>query len=110
MGFRGSVGGTAHHKHDREVHDALPPARPYLRGLLRAAGFLGAPSQNSRICRVASAWVAATCLFAALVAWPRAPLAALFAAVSHMLINGFFLPQGFAISIRSDPGKRPTPP
>jgi hypothetical protein len=37
--------------------------------------------------------------FAAAVAWPRALPIAEFAPLSHMLINGFFLVQGFFILV-----------
>jgi hypothetical protein len=73
----------------------------YRRRFLAAAGLAGLPDQKSTICRIASAWVTATCFLAALVTCPRALPAALFAADSHMLMKGFFLTQGLLIPIRS---------
>ena len=57
------------------------------------------PAQKSTIWRVVSAWVAATCRLAAATACPRAPATVLLAALSHMLIKGFFFVQGLAMRL-----------
>jgi hypothetical protein len=66
-----------------------------------AGWLLGLPAQKSRTWRVAAVWVAVRCFLAALVACPRALPAALLAAVSHMLMNGFFFNQGLLMLIQS---------
>ena len=58
------------------------------------AGVVALPLQKSMICLAANAWVAATWRLAAAVAWPRAEPAARFAALSQMLMAGFFVVHG----------------
>jgi len=61
------------------------------------------PLQKSITCLSVSAWIDATCRLAAAVAWPRADPSILFAELSHMLMNGFFVVQGLRIVSLSRP-------
>ena len=72
----------------------FPAVQGDLRRFLVAACLGVAPVQKSMSCRAIADWLTATCLFAAPVAWARALPVALFAAVSHMLMYGFFFNHG----------------
>ena len=87
----------------RHPSPALLPSHRILRFLRGADGGLSTFVQKSSICFVPT--VAAVdeafliSRFAAAVPWPRALPIAEFAPLSHMLMNGFFLVQGFFILI-----------
>jgi hypothetical protein len=57
------------------------------------------PLQKSRICLAAAACVAVTWRLAAALAWPRADPATRFAALSHILIAGFFVVHGLRMPL-----------
>ena len=69
----------------------------FLRAFFLDAGVVALPLQKSMICLAADACVAATWRLAAAVAWPRAEPATRFAALSQMLMAGFFVVHGLRI-------------
>ena len=75
------------------------PRPAYLRLLAFGFEVPSAAPQKSSICCVAVAIASfdprAASRLIAVAAWPRAAPAALWAPLSHMLMNGFFLSQGF---------------
>lgn len=63
------------------------------------AGKVSAPAHRSIICLVPSVTIALAWRFDSAVARPRAEPMAAFAPLSHVLMNGFFLVQGFFMAL-----------
>jgi len=71
-------------------------------GLVLAFGEDGAVCQSLVFLSIAALTAALNCRLASAAAWPRTDPATRFAALNHMLMNGFFFSHGLLISVLVD--------